>query len=200
MDNLSPEEFEGLLNRLGPDRDQAAEEYELLRRKLVRFFERNQCAGTDALADETIDRVARRLEIDEIRDINLFSFGVARIVHLESRRKAARVVSINEDPGGEILLSDRLDLEASMVEQITQAEGLGCLEKCLGNLAEDDHALILEYYIGEKHSRIKQRQDLALKRGVGVKTLRNRANSVREKLRRCVFACLKKALRQTYSG
>jgi hypothetical protein len=56
--NLTPHEFETLLTRLDPDRDRAAQGYELLRRKLVKFFERNKCAGTEALADETIDRAA----------------------------------------------------------------------------------------------------------------------------------------------
>jgi DNA-directed RNA polymerase specialized sigma24 family protein len=192
--NLTPNEFETLLARLDPDRDRAAEGYELLRRKLVKFFERNKCAGPEALADETIDRVAKRLEIEEVRDVSLFCFGVARRVYLESRRKAARVVSIQEHPEGEAFLADDADLEERIVEEMTQAKGLRCLEKCLGGLPPTSHHLIVEYYKGEKQARIGQRQDLAKDRGISIETLRNEAHSVRERLKGCVYRCLKKAI------
>ena len=198
MNNLSPEEFEALLARLGPDRDRAAEGYELLRRKLVKFFERNKCAGTEALADETLDRVAKRLETEEVRDINLFSYGVARRIHLESRRKEARVVSIQERPEGDEFLADDLDLEERIVEDLTRAKGLGCLQKCLAGLPPSHHQLIVQYYRGEKQVRIKQRQDLARDWGINIETLRNEANSLREKLRTCVYRCLKKTAGRTY--
>jgi DNA-directed RNA polymerase specialized sigma24 family protein len=158
----------------------------------VKFFERNKCAGTEALADETIDRVAKRLEIEEVRDVNLFCFGVARRIYLESRRKAARVVSIQENPEGEALLADDMDLEERIVEELTQAKGLRCLEKCLGSLPSACHHLIVEYYKGERQARITQRQDLARNRGISIETLRNEAHIVRERLKGCVHKCLKK--------
>jgi DNA-directed RNA polymerase specialized sigma24 family protein len=196
--NLTPDEFETLLIRLDPDRDRAAEAYELLRHKLVKFFERNKCVGAEALADETLDRVAKRLETEEVRDINLFSYGVARRIHLESRRKQARVVSIQERPEGDEFLADDLDLEERMVEELTRAKGLGCLEKCLASLPASHHQLIVQYYRGEKQVRIRQRQDLARDWGINIETLRNEANSLREKLRTCVHRCLKKTAGRTY--
>ena len=33
-----------------------------MRRRLVRYFERKQCLDADALADDTLNRVSRRLE------------------------------------------------------------------------------------------------------------------------------------------
>ncbi len=199
MGYLTPEQFEALLNRLGPDRQQAAEEYELLRRKLVTFFERNKCAESEALADETIDRVARRLETEEIHNINLFSFGVARMVHLENRRKTARVVSIQENSEGDAFLADNANLEERVVEELTHAKGLGCLRQCLADLSAAHRYLIVEYYRGEKQVRIQRRQALAKEWGISIETLRNEAHDIREELKSCVHKCLKTAIGRTYS-
>lgn len=192
MANLTPETFEMLLTRLGTDRDQAARAYELLRRKLMMFFERNQCLGTEALADETIDRVARRLGAEQVQDLQLYCLGVARKIQMENRRKAARVVSIGEyTPGDEFLPGD-VDLEHRIIEGLAQAKGLQCLEKCLTNLRPSHKHLIVEYYNGEKQIRIQRRQDLAKALGVGIEALRNEAHEIRHKLKSCVNRCLRK--------
>jgi DNA-directed RNA polymerase specialized sigma24 family protein len=193
MANLTAETFEILLTRLDPDRDRAAKVYELLRRKLMMFFERNQCVGTEALADETIDRVARRLEAEEVQDIQLYCLGVARKIQMESRRKAARVVSIGEYTLGDEFLPGDVDLEQRIIEGLAQAKGLLCLEKCLTNLPPSHHHLIVEYYKGEKQIRIHRRQDLAKASGVSIEALRNEAHGIRHKLRGCVNRCLRKS-------
>src|SRR5258708_13203074 len=94
MNSLKPEEFENLLARLDPDASRAAQEYELLRRKLVKLFERKKCLSPDELADETIDRVARKLEKQEIHDIASFACGVAPIISIEFLRSQSKLFSI----------------------------------------------------------------------------------------------------------
>lgn len=192
MTNLTLETFEILLTRLGRDRDQAAKEYELLRRKLMTFFEYHQCAGTEALADETIDRVAKRLEAEAVQNVQLYCLGVARKILLENRRKTARVVPIPEYlPGDESLPGD-VDMEQRIIEGLAEARGLKCLEKCLTNLPPSHHHLIVEYYNGEKQVRIQRRQDLAKALGVKIAALRNEALDIRQKLRNCVNKCLRR--------
>ena len=59
-----------LLGRLDADREQAGEKYEDLRRTLVRFFGWRGAPFPEEHADETFNRVARRLDEGvEIRNI-----------------------------------------------------------------------------------------------------------------------------------
>src|SRR5262249_48216587 len=141
-EDLNSERFEALLARFDPDRNRAAEDYELLRRKLVKFFEHHQCVLTEDLADETIDRIAKRIEVEDIKDIRLFAYGVARRVCLEVRRKSSRFVSIDEnaDPGP--LPGGEADLEGKIMEGLLNARCSLCLDKCLGRLPHEKRDLI----------------------------------------------------------
>src|SRR5262245_48226162 len=53
--------FNLFLSWLHPDLDLAAEEYEKLRQRLIIIFNNRGCAASEDLADETFNRVARRL-------------------------------------------------------------------------------------------------------------------------------------------
>ena len=59
---LNAPAFQRLLARLDADPARAGERYEDLRRTLVRFFEWRGAPFPDDHADETFDRVARRLD------------------------------------------------------------------------------------------------------------------------------------------
>ncbi len=58
---LTPEAFDTLLACLDRDRDRAAEKYEEIRNALITFFEHRGCLSPEEYADETINRVARRI-------------------------------------------------------------------------------------------------------------------------------------------
>ena len=58
---LSEDSFNRFLSLLDTDRERAGAEYEILHRKLVRFFEWRECYNGEELADETVNRVARKL-------------------------------------------------------------------------------------------------------------------------------------------
>lgn len=200
MHNLTPLEFEALLARLHPDRSRAAQEYELLRRKLAKFFERNQLLQAEDLADETIDRVAGKLATDEIRDVGLFAYGVARMVCLEAGRRQGKVVPLqDDDPSGHPVATGP-DPEKKIVEDLTNKKHLRCLRLCLQRLPGEHRRLIIEYYNGDKEARIRQRKDLAERLGMRMGALRNEANAVRDKLRRCVAQCLQKTGRAHLTG
>ena len=193
MNNLTQEEFEKFLARLDSDAERAAEGYELLRRKLVKLFERKKCLAPEDLADETIDRVAKRLEKEEIRDIASFAHGVALNVCMEFYRTRGRMFSIHDRNADEDSLVGTPDPERDIVDEIQNARALGCLQKCLRRLPPTHHQWILEYYQGEKQSKIRQRQDMANRRGISIAALRNEANGIREKLRKCFMKCLRGA-------
>ena len=61
---LTPEAFARLLAALDPDRERAGLRYENIRRKLIEFFEARGSNSPADNADETINRVARRLARD----------------------------------------------------------------------------------------------------------------------------------------
>src|SRR5262249_18964837 len=85
--DLSEESFFRLLARLNADPMLAGEEYEKLRARLIYFFERKGCRTPAELSDETINRIARKVEEAlEIEDLFKFSYGVARLVLLEQWR------------------------------------------------------------------------------------------------------------------
>src|SRR5215203_101275 len=85
---LTPEAFNSLLYSLHPDREHAGRMYENTRRKLLEFFEARGSQTPDEHADETFDRVTRRIaEGETIDDLGKYCYGVARFVLKESFRK-----------------------------------------------------------------------------------------------------------------
>jgi len=54
--------FERLLGWLGEDSEPGGKCYLEMRERLVLYFDRKNCFAPDELADETLNRVARRLE------------------------------------------------------------------------------------------------------------------------------------------
>src|SRR5262245_59386893 len=87
--DLTQEAFDRLLTWLNPNKEQAAREYEQIRRHLIKIFICRGCTCPEDLADETINRVARRLqEIAATYAGNPHAYfcGVARNIYLEYLR------------------------------------------------------------------------------------------------------------------
>src|SRR5512138_898422 len=85
---LTEEAFTRLLAHLDPERERAGEKYETLRLTLMKFFDWRGAHFPDEYADETLNRVARRIESGEtIRDIATYCHGVARMIFLEALRR-----------------------------------------------------------------------------------------------------------------
>jgi len=182
---LSPEQFDTLLQRLGPERELAGTRYEQLRRRLVTLFNYRGCAHPEELADETLDRAARRLEemgsefvgADPAR----FVYGVAWNVARESFRRRTTVPLPDgwegkgpaEPPGAEDEERER-----------------ACLDRCLDQLAPAERSLVLGYFEGEGSARIRKRSDLAHELGVSPNALRLKIHRVTGRLRECVVRCV----------
>ena len=168
-----------LLARLDPDADRGAEEYERLRRALVRFFDWRSAFAPDACADETIDRLARRLDDTAVDDVRTYALGIARHVLLESQRQPAV-----ESLGGAVDIP-----EASAMDARTR-DLHECFERCLAALPERDRSAIVAYYEGERSGRIAGRRRLAASLGLSDNALRLRMQRIRERIERCVHECL----------
>ncbi len=172
---LTQEAFERLLAWLDADRERAGEKYEEVRRRLIKIFTCRGCHEAEDLADEAINRVARRVE--EIAatysgDPTLYFYGVARKVHLEQlRRKPASPPQPAKQPG-------------------ETERDYACLERCIQQLTDDNRELILQYYQEEKGAKIGLRKRLAEQLGIALNALRIRAYRVRAVLEKCMQDCL----------
>jgi DNA-directed RNA polymerase specialized sigma24 family protein len=180
---LSAEALAGFLVCLDPDSDRAGEKYESLRLTLMKFFDWRGAQFPEECADETINRVIRKLDEGEtIRDIPTYCHGVARLVLLEKLK------------GPE---SKRADFEelppAALVapEPEGEDERRECFEGCLKELPVESRQLILQYYSDEKREKIDRRSALAQRLGIPLNALRSRAQRIRNRLEECVHGCLK---------
>lgn len=172
-----------LLARLDPDPDRAAAEYERLRVTLEKFFDW-QCAWPpEECADETLDRLARKLATEaQIGDVRAYARGIARLVLFEWRRRPAEV-SMDERPE-----HAAMSTPPHIADDEAQALS-ACFERCLAALPADSRTLVLEYYVAERRAKIENRRRLAETLGVSESALRNRVQRVRNRIERCVQTC-----------
>ena len=177
--------LDGLLARLDTDPSAAGEKYEHLRRALLKFFSLHGTAEPESSVDETLDRLARRLNAGQtIDDVPSFAYGVARLVRLERHRQSA-AVPMTSDEG----LVARAAAPHPESDEVRDA----CLERCLGQLPGDERDLIVTYYVGAGRERIAGRARLAAARGLSENALRHRAQRLRDSLRVCAARCLEQA-------
>ncbi len=170
--------FEGLLDFLGgTDATTKAEKYRQVRDRLESFFRWRGLGDASGLADDTLDRVARRVEAGEVRTStpNAFVVGVARMVALEARRKERKDVTI-----------DDRNLAAPPPAEPEDELRLRALDGCLEGLVTAERNLVLGYYRDEGPSRIEGRAKLAQSLGTTVEALRVRAFRLRARLEQCV--------------
>ena len=182
---LNQQAFDQFLSFLDLDRDRAGEIYETLRRNLVQLFIWRGCRDPEAHADETINRVIRKIdEGEEVRDPISYAHGVARRLLLEVYKKQER----------EQLGIDDLPPLAAQPEQQDEAEdGVLCLRRCLNRLPEESRQLIVLYYQGEKSVKIDNRKRLAESLRITLNALRYRAFDLRQRLQGCIERCMQRA-------
>ncbi len=172
--DLSEEAFSRLLTRLNADPALAGEEYEKLRARLIYFFERKGCRIPAELGDETIDRMARKVEEGlEIKDLFKFSYGVARLVLLEHWNDPKR----EWEQLDEQLSSPESDREDREFDEYP----LECMKKCLQSLPPEERDLIVKNCVLDK----KGKEELAGSLGLTINALRLRVFRIRQKLHQC---------------
>jgi DNA-directed RNA polymerase specialized sigma24 family protein len=184
--------FRQLLDWLDEGTNSGGEKYLEMRRRLVAYFDRKNCPAPDDLADETLNRVARRLrEKGAIPDTPpaRYCYVTAKFVFLEYLRSGThRETSFEELPPKAV--DSVLGIPSPGSDPLAAKELLfDCLEECLAKLSSADRHLILEYYHGEQRTKIEHRRGLAASLSVTVNALSIRACRIRNKLESCVRRC-----------
>jgi DNA-directed RNA polymerase specialized sigma24 family protein len=176
---LEQEQLDQLLAWLDPDRERAGLLYEKIRWRLITILAARDCPVPEELADETIDRVARRVADIALKyagDKALYFFGVANNVHHEYLKRPLLA------PPETKFSDDELDKERIH----------DCLEQCLDKLPADSRAMLLQYYSLGKQARIELRQQMTEQHGISINTLRLRVLRMKEKLQPCIERCMKR--------
>lgn len=185
---LHPDAFLKLLEALSPVSADAGQQYEHLRQRLIRFFGWERSAVPEELADEVLDRVARKLHAGEpVRDPVAFSLGVARLVAQEDRTRNHRRQALLEEAAR----------EHEQWQPPVETPAHPCFESCFQELAPESRALLLAYYSADGRLRIERRKGLAMRLGIDRNALRNRALRLRERLEICIERCHKREQRSS---
>ena len=189
---LTPGAFHRLLNWLDEGANSEGQKYLQMRQRLVAYFDRKNCLTPNELADETLNRVARRLEEDGITESDTpakYCYIVARFVFMESLRATKKNDALLEDvrrqPHGNYVSGFEADDTKDTKEKV-----LNCLEQCTDRLEPLNGELITRYYTGNERVKIENRRRLAQDLGISVNALSIRACRIRDKLEACVRQCL----------
>jgi RNA polymerase sigma factor (sigma-70 family) len=182
---ITQEKFDGLLAWLDPDREPAGDKYEDLRRSLIKIFTWRECDDAEGLADETLNRVANRVQ--ELRqtyegDPALYFYGVANNLIKEYQRQVKLQVPLEEIKV--VAVSATEEKEENLDHEYE------CLLRCLRRLDADNRQLILDYYLKEKQEKIDYRKSMARRLGITMNTLRVRSYRIRAALEDCIAGCL----------
>lgn len=177
---LEPADFERLLTWLDPNPDRAGQLYESIRWRLIAILASRGCHVPEELADDIIDRVARRvrdIEATYTGDKAIYFLGVMNKVHHEYLRR----------PTAPKLVIEKHD-DVELKEQTYV-----CLDRCLAKLPPHARDIIQQYYAADKRAKISLRKRIAAKFGVSSSNLRLRALRIRAKLQTCIEQCMELA-------
>ena len=189
---LSASAFHRLLEWLDDGAGSSGQSYLELRQRLVFYFDRKNCSTPDELADETLNRVARRLEEEgtiESETPAKYCYIVARFVFMEYLRESHRAgIALDEvrrqAPGDYFVVPEVYSDEEKR---------LACLGRCTSKLEPVNRELITRYYVGKGRGKIANRRSLAESLGITMNALAIRACRLRDKLEACVRQCLNEA-------
>lgn len=184
-DELTAKDFDAMLALFSLDREEAGEKYEQMRSGLERYFHFKGCADSRALADETINRVAAKIDtFDPSRNIRPASYfyGFASNVLMEYRRNASRELSLSENQcSAGITVTE---------ERAVEAES-DCLQKCLEKLSAPEKEMIVDYYKAEGYQRNEMRRQMYESLECTAAALYTKIFRIKATLRGCIENCLK---------
>lgn len=185
---ITKQDFDKLLIWFSPDEDEAGKQYEQIREGLIRFFRFRGCFEAEDLADETINRVAKKLDTfkfdENIKTITYF-YSFASKIYLEDYSKRRR----NDAKTKQIVL--HIEEKVRDVEP-EKSPSLECLEGCLAKEPVESRNLLLEYYSLEKSEKMQLRKKLAEEQNINMQLLHTRVYRMRIILRKCIKNCLAK--------
>jgi DNA-directed RNA polymerase specialized sigma24 family protein len=165
--SLSGKAFDRLLLAFDPDREAASHKYEALRRKLIDLFAWERSVSPEDLADETLNRLARRVsEGTDIPNLDRYAYGIARLLLQEEARAYRTRAAAMRDL--HLVAGDTPD--PAMLDR---------LRRCLADLPAASRELLERYYA-------EDREQLARDQGISLNALRNRVLRLRRQLFDCV--------------
>lgn len=192
---VDAEQFGALLERLHPDRGRAWEIYAGVRERLTRFFSDKNCRAPVECADDTLDRAARRLSAgaeltveDPYQYILGIAYNVLREYWKDAERKTVELDALDQTrhPASDPAAERREDEERAERER-----RLDCLARCLAEQTPEQRALLAAYHTGASGAgRIEERRRLAAELGLELNALRIRACRARDRVEKCLRACL----------
>jgi len=175
---LRQEDFDRLLLWLDPDPERAGIIYEKIRWRMIAILASRGCRLAEELADETIDRVARRvadIQAKYVGERAIYFLGVMNNVHHEYlKQPVPRLIEVGDDSDER----ERTHL---------------CLDNCLERLAPHSRQIIERYYAESKRAKIDLRKRIAREFGISLNTLRLRALRIRANLQACIKQCMEVA-------
>lgn len=163
---------------------QTGEHYEVVRRRLIKYFEWQNCLLPEDLADKSIDIVARKIdEGEQFEKLVAYFFGVARFVYKEYLRKRDR----------ELRAYAELPTSSDDAGSVSEAEALrrACSRKCFEDLPEGDRDLMIAYCKPDGRPKQERKQELAARLGISIENLRLRVFRIRKRLNACAEQCWK---------
>jgi DNA-directed RNA polymerase specialized sigma24 family protein len=189
--------FGSLLEWLGPEREEAGSIYEQVRFKLINLFEFQGCPFPEELADDTIERAARKISeggVTRPADPYVYFRGIARNVLLEywKARKRNSTTVLDDLPASDHPSVNPTELERQNTTRKEKERMLECMEYCLNKLPPDSREIFIEYNRSERRERIDNRMLLAQKSGIDINALRARIVRIRERLQKCVTNCARR--------
>ncbi|HEV7395716.1 MAG TPA: hypothetical protein VGN86_04325, partial [Pyrinomonadaceae bacterium] len=144
---LAEQTFRRLLAWLDQGVNTNGQSYLAIRERLLGYFDRKNCLTADELADETLNRVARRLD-EEDGNIETeipakYCYIVARFVFMEYLRANEKMIATLDDVGrqAKAMSPEDRDRKEKMLE---------CLDRCAAKLEVSQRKLIFGYYSGEQ--------------------------------------------------
>ncbi len=177
---ITQEDFDGLLGWLASDAEEAGRKYETVRAGLINYFYYRGCADAEDLADETINRVATKIngtKFDENFKVNSYFYSFASKIYLEDYKQRKRFVSEPEDL-------------AVLPPEEEYNPGAACLEDCLSKHPPEERSLLIKYYGFGKSERAEQRKRLAAEQKINILFLHTKISRLKKVLRECLRKCL----------
>jgi DNA-directed RNA polymerase specialized sigma24 family protein len=170
---IDDKEFDDFILRLDPACADPKQGYERLRLKLVKFFAWKRCDDPEALADETIARLAVRIiSKEEIRSEGPFVYGIATNVFREYLRDKGKQERLQNALTDSEIVSHKLDIN-------------DCQRQCWDELDRNKQEMLKKYY-DEEHGDV-----MAKSLGITVNALRLQIHRVKNELKVCYEKCRK---------
>ena len=183
--------FRRFLAFLDNGTDSNGASYIEMQRRLTGYFARKGCTSPEDLADETLNRVSRRLDEEGSIDIDTpahYCYITARFVFLEQTR-STNVNNLAVDEA-RLTIEHHAQRNLHETEELEKKEKmLECLDECTSKLETRNRDLILGYYYGNEGVKIRNRSSMAEKLGISLNALAIRACRIRRTLESCVGRC-----------